>query len=74
MNWTLGGRLVRSLLQLSERWPCHIWLVGRMKFALLGANLGGSRYFSLSHSSFLSPCLEGGGGGPSMTEILLTGT
>ena len=23
------------LLQLSERWPCHIWLVGRMQFASL---------------------------------------
>ena len=30
-----GGRVVRSLQQLSERWPCHIWLVGRMKFASL---------------------------------------
>ena len=35
-----GGRVVRFLLQLSERWPCHIWLVGRMKFASLEANLG----------------------------------
>ena len=37
----VGGRVVRSLLQLSERWPYHIWHVDRMKFALLDANLGG---------------------------------
>ena len=30
-----GGRVVRSLLQLSEIWPRHIWLTGRMKFASL---------------------------------------
>ena len=34
----LGCRVVRSLLQLSERWPCLIWLVGRMKFTSLEAN------------------------------------
>ena len=33
--------MVRSLLQLSEIWPRHIWLTGRMKFASLEANLGG---------------------------------
>ena len=33
--------MVRSLLQLSEIWPHHIWLTGRMKFASLEANLGG---------------------------------
>ena len=50
--------MVHSLLQLSERWLCHIWLVGRMKSASLEANLGwGSEPFSLSHSSFLSPSL-----------------
>ena len=37
------GKVVRSLLQLSERWPCHICLVGRMKFVSLEAN------FSLGH-------------------------
>ena len=36
-----GSRVVRSLLQLSERWPCHIWLIDRMKFASLEANSGG---------------------------------
>ena len=30
---------MRSLLQLSERWPCHIWLVGRIKFASLEVNV-----------------------------------
>ena len=42
---------MRYLLQLSERWSCHIWNVDRMKFASLEANKG----FSLSHSSYLSP-------------------
>ena len=56
--------MVRSLLQLPERWPCHIWLVGRMKFALIEINSGGGRSgpFSLYHS----------GSSPDMTEILLT--
>ena len=50
--------MVHSLLQLSERWPCRIWPVDRMKFATLEA------YFEwewgsigLSHSSVLSPSL-----------------
>ena len=34
----VGGRVVRSLLQLSGRLPCHIWLVDGMKFASLEAN------------------------------------
>ena len=37
----VGGRMVQYTLQLSERWPCHIWLVGRMKYASIEANLGG---------------------------------
>ena len=57
--------MVCSLLQLSERWPCHIWLVGRMKFTLIEINSGGGRSgpFSLYHS----------GSSPDMTDILLTG-
>ena len=31
----MGGKAVRSLLRLSERWPCHIWHVGWMKSAYL---------------------------------------
>ena len=42
-----------SLQQLSERWPYHIWFVGRMKFAL-EANWVGLGPFSLKDSSFLS--------------------
>ena len=38
----MGGMVMRSLLQLSERWPCHSWPVCRMKFASLEANLGGA--------------------------------
>ena len=60
-----------SLLHLSERSPCHIWL-GRMSFATLEAKLDGCRgllfcpilLFSLPHS----------GRRPDMAEILLTGT
>ena len=57
--YTVGGKNVRSLLQLSERWLCHIWLVGRMKIWVW------VRAFSQSYYSFL-------GGPPNMTEILLT--
>ena len=42
--------MVRSLLQLSELWPGHIWLTRRMKFASLEANLGGDRVLYLSLS------------------------
>ena len=50
--------VVRSLLQLSERWPCHIWHVDGVKFASLEANFGGVwGPFRLSHSFFLSPSL-----------------
>ena len=31
----LGGRMVRSLLQLSKIWSCHIWPVDRLTFAYL---------------------------------------
>ena len=67
----VGGRVAHALLQLSERWPCHVWLVGRMKFALLEANLckgpGLLVYPILLFSLPLS------GGTVDMTEILLTG-
>ena len=33
--------MVCILLKLSERMFCHVLLVGRMKFALLEANLSG---------------------------------
>ena len=32
----VGVRVVNSLLQLSERWPCHIWRVARIVFASFG--------------------------------------
>ena len=38
---SVGDWLVHSLLQLSERWPCHVWIVGRMKFASLVSILVG---------------------------------
>ena len=61
-----------SLLQLSERWPCHVLPVGRMKFATLEANLSGGLLvypillFSL-HLSGRSPESD-------ITEILLNWT
>ena len=54
-NETVGGRVVHFLLQLSERWPCNILFVGRMKFASLVKFGLGLWPFSLYHSSFLSP-------------------
>ena len=63
--------MVHSLLQLSERWLCHIWFVGRMKFASLETNLDGA--FKSSIAFFLSiPSLSRRS--PDMTEMLLTGT
>ena len=63
--------MVRSLLQLSGRCHRHIWLVDRMKFASLEANLGGGWgllvYPILLFYLPLHRC-------PAMTEILLTGT
>ena len=53
----LGVMVVHSLLLLSKRWPCHIWLVDRKKFASLVAKGGWLEPFSLSHSSYLSPSL-----------------
>ena len=75
-----SGRTVCSLLQLSERWPCHIRLFGnmkfaslvansgggRMKFASLEANLGGSLFFFLFSLPLSRSSI--------MTEIMLTGT
>ena len=50
--WVVGWC---TLLQLLERCPCHILLVGRMKFASIEANLGGGLgLLSPSHFSFLS--------------------
>ena len=56
---------MRSLLQLSERWLCHIWLVGRIKFASLEENLSLDRGL-LVNLILLSRRT------PNMTEILLT--
>ena len=68
----LGVMVVCSLLPLSERLPCHIWLVvaDRMKFASLEANLGGwvGPFSRILFSLPLS------GRNPNITEIVLTGT
>ena len=62
--------MVRPLLQLSERWPCHIRLVDGVKFASHEANVGRGP-FILSHFLFSLPL---SGRSPDMTELLLTGT
>ena len=68
----VGGRVVHSLLQLSERWSCHIWLVDRMKLASLESNLGGSRGLLIYPILLFS--LPVSGRCPDTAEILLTGT
>ena len=40
LQWHVGGMVVRSLLQLQEIWPCYIWHVSRITFALLEAEFG----------------------------------
>ena len=36
---TVGGRELRSLLELLAIWSCHIWPAVRIKIASLAANL-----------------------------------
>ena len=65
--------MVHSWVQLSEKRPCYIWLVGRMKLASLeaikfGWGWGLLVYYILLFSLPLY-CRH-----PNMTEILLTGT
>ena len=36
---SVGGRELRSLLELLAIWSCHIWLVVRIMYAKHGANL-----------------------------------
>ena len=63
--------MVHSLLQLWMRWPCHIWLVGGMKFASLDANLSGGWGLLVYLILFTLSLPERS---PNMTDILLTGT
>ena len=62
--------MVCSLLQLSQRWSCHTWPVGRMQFASLEANL--DLGLLVYHIHLFSLPLSGRS--PDVTEILLTGT
>ena len=66
--------MVGSLLQLCERWACHIWPVGRMKFASLEANLSGSGGLLVYPILLFSLPLSGRSSETDITEILLTGT
>ena len=54
----------------SQKWPCHIWHVDRMKFA---SSLEANKFwaFSLSILLFSLPLF---GRNPDIIEILLTGT
>ena len=61
-----------ALLQLSERWPGHNWLVGSMKFASFETNLDGG--WGLLVYPILLCSLPRSEKSPDMTEILLTGT
>ena len=62
--------MVHPLLQLSERWPCHIWLVDEVKFASHEAMwVGGLLFYPIFLFS-----LTLSGRSPHMTELLLTGT
>ena len=65
--------MVHSLLQLSERWPCHIWPVYRMKFATHEANFGWE-WGLLLNPLLLSLPPSGRSPESDITEILLTGT
>ena len=69
---TVGGRELRSLLELLAIWSCHIWLVVRINFASRAANLSlgqGLLVYPILRF-FLSPSRRS----PDMTGILLTGT
>ena len=70
--YSVGGRVVRSLLQLSKRWPCHIWPVSMMKFASLEENMDGG--LDLLVYPILLFSLPLSWRSPVMTEILLTAT
>ena len=65
------GRVMHSLLKLSERCPCHILPFGWMKFVSLEANFGlgcDPLVYPILHPLLLSERP------PDMTEILLTET
>ena len=67
----MDGKEVRSLLQLSERWPCHIWIFAGMIFASPEINLSLGR--GLLVNPFLLFLLDPPSGrSPYTTEILLT--
>ena len=63
---------VRMLLQLLERWPCHVWLFDRVKSASLEANLG-QGWGLLVYSIILFSLSLSREGDPDMTGIFLTG-
>ena len=67
----VDSSMVQSLLQLSERWPYHFRLVGKITFASLEANLD---WGLLVFYSILLVSLALSGRRPDMTSILLTGT
>ena len=62
--------MVRYLLQFSERWPCHILLLDRMKFASLEVSIGGG--WGLLVYPILIFYLPLSGRSSGMTELFLT--
>ena len=68
---TVGGGELRSMLELLAIWSGHIWLVVRIKFASLAANL------SLGQGLLVYPILlfflPPSRRSPDMTEIFLSG-
>ena len=67
---TVGGRELRSLLKLLAIRSCHIWLVVRITFASLAANLSLGQVLLIYPLLFFLPPSRGS---PDMTGILLTG-
>ena len=54
---TVGGRELRSLLEILAIWSCHNWLVVRINFTSLVANLSLGQGLLVYSLFFLSPSL-----------------
>ena len=68
---SVGGRELLSLLEPIAKWSCHVWLVVRIQFALLAANLSSGQ--SLLVYPILLFFLPPSRRSPVMTGILVTG-
>ena len=52
---TVGGRKLRTLLELSAILSCHIWLAVRIQFASLAANLSSGQGLLVFQILFFLP-------------------